>query len=87
VTPPPSPSRETSATQTKPSTPALPPEPETFDSLSLKGDLAFQQGKYQDALNAYSKAYKLNPYNREARRKIAVTLTLLGRVDEAAKYQ
>jgi len=65
----------------------LPPEPETFDSLSLKGDLAFQQGKYQDALNAYSKAYKLNPYNRDARRKIAVTLTLLGRVDEAAKYQ
>jgi serine/threonine-protein kinase len=69
-------------------TPApTPVEPETFSSLVLKGDLAFQKGNYQDALTAYSKAYQMNPNSREVRRKIAVTLTLLGRPEEARKYQ
>jgi serine/threonine protein kinase len=61
--------------------------PETFDALLVKGDLAFQQAKYQDALDAYSKAYRLNPHSAEARRKVALALTLLGRGDEARKYQ
>jgi cytochrome c-type biogenesis protein CcmH/NrfG len=49
--------------------------------------MAFQQGRYQDALNAYSDAYRLNPRSVEARRKIATALTLLGRLEEARKYQ
>jgi cytochrome c-type biogenesis protein CcmH/NrfG len=49
--------------------------------------VAFQQGRYQEALNAYSKAYQLNPRSVEARRKIALALTLLGRLEEARKYQ
>jgi Flp pilus assembly protein TadD len=53
----------------------------------LKGDLAFQQSRYQEALNAYSKAYQLNPRSTEARRKLAIVLTLLGRPEEARKYQ
>ena len=53
----------------------------------LKGDLAFQQGHYEDALAAYSKAYQLNPDNRDVRRKIVVTLTLLGRAAEAQRYK
>jgi Flp pilus assembly protein TadD len=71
----------------EPATPASPAEPETFDSLIVKGDLAFQAGNYQNALNAYSAAYKMKPRSPEARRKIAVALTMLGRVDEAQKYQ
>lgn len=55
--------------------------------MILKGDLAFQEGKYQDALDAYSKAYTLNNKSREVRRKITVTLTLLGRPEEAQKYK
>jgi cytochrome c-type biogenesis protein CcmH/NrfG len=61
--------------------------PETFDSLMLKGDVAFQQGRYQDALGAYSKAYSLNPRHPAVRRKIVLVLTMLGRAEEARKYQ
>ena len=53
----------------------------------LKGDLAFQQSHYEAALAAYSKAYRLNPNNPEVRRKIVVTLTLLGRAEEAQRYK
>ena len=49
--------------------------------------MAFQQGNYQRALDAYMKAYQLNPRSREAKRKIALALTLLGRAEEARKYQ
>ena len=83
---PPAKGSESSIGNHKSSTPLL-PTGEDFNSLALKGDLAFQQGKYQDALNAYSKAYKLDTSSREVRRKIAVTLTLLGRPQEAQKYK
>lgn len=63
------------------------PQPETYDSLIVSGDVAFQQGEYQQALDAYRKAYRLNPRSREARRKIALALTLLGRAEEARQYQ
>ncbi len=53
----------------------------------LKGDLAFQQSRYDDALAAYSKAHQMDPNNREVRRKIAVVLTLLGRAEEAQQYK
>jgi serine/threonine-protein kinase len=64
-----------------------PAAPETFESLIVKGDIAFQGSHYQDALDAYSRAYRLNPNSREVRRKLATVLTLLGRGDEARKYQ
>lgn len=53
----------------------------------LRGDLAFQQGQYGDALVAYSQAYQMDPNDREVRRKIAVVLTLLGRPEEAQRYK
>jgi len=52
----------------------------------LKGDLSFQGSKYQDALDAYMKAYNLNPRSAEAKRKIATAYMLLGKPEEAAKY-
>jgi cytochrome c-type biogenesis protein CcmH/NrfG len=61
--------------------------PETFDSLMVKGDVAFQQGHYPDALSAYSKAHSLNPRHPAVRRKIVLVLTMLGRAEEARKYQ
>jgi serine/threonine protein kinase len=76
-----------SAAQVAAPPPAAAPLPETFSELVMTGDLAFQQGDYQKALAAYSKAYRLDPRSREVRRKIAVTLTLLGRPEEARKYQ
>lgn len=68
-------------------TPADQTQPETFQGYMLKGDLAFQQSRYQDALAAYSKAHQMDSNNREARRKMAVVLTLLGRVQEAQQYK
>ena len=84
---PPRPTSETLATRPEP--PTAPPGtvPETLDSLMVKGDLAFQQGRYPDALSAYSKAYSLNPRNPAVRRKIVLVLTMLGRAEEARKYQ
>ena len=83
----PRPTAETLATRPEP--PTAPPGtvPETLDSLMVKGDLAFQQGRYPDALSAYSKAYSLNPRNPAVRRKIVLVLTMLGRAEEARKYQ
>ncbi len=83
----PRPTSETLATRSDP--PTAPPGtvPETLDSLMVKGDLAFQQGRYPDALSAYSKAYSLNPRNPAVRRKMALVLTMLGRAEEARKYQ
>ncbi len=69
------------------STPAEQTRPETFKGHMLKGDLAFQQSRYEDALAAYSKAHHMDPNNREVRRKIAVVLTLLGRAEEAQQYK
>ena len=67
--------------------PAEQTQPETFQGYMLKGDVAFQQNHYEDALAAYSKAYQINSNNREVRRKIAVVLTLLGRAQEAQQYE
>ena len=63
------------------------PEAESFDALVLGGDLAYEDGQYQKALNAYLKADRLKSSNKEVRRKIATTLTLLGRTEEAQNYQ
>jgi eukaryotic-like serine/threonine-protein kinase len=71
----------------QPGAPGSVGQPETYDGLIVAGDLAFQQGKYQQALDAYKKAYALNPRGDEARRKIVIALTLLGRTAEAQKYQ
>ena len=49
--------------------------------------MAYASGEYQKALDIYSKAYGMKSDNREVRRKIATTLTLLGRPEEAQKYQ
>ena len=62
-------------------------QPETLKGHMLKGDLAFQQSRYEEALAAYSKAHQMDPTNREVRRKIAIVLTLLGRVEDAQKYR
>jgi serine/threonine-protein kinase len=67
--------------------PAQPEQPETFSALLLRGDLAYQQSHYEDALASYKKAYLLNSKNAEVKRKITVVLTLLGRPEEASKYQ
>ena len=71
----------------KPGAPGSVGRPETYPGLVVAGDLAFQQAKYQQALDAYKKAYALNPRSAEIKRKIVVTLTLLGRASEAQKYQ
>ena len=63
------------------------PELDSFQGQMLKGDLAFQQSRYQDALALYSKAHQIDPSNREVRRKLTVVLTLLGRPEEARKYK
>jgi len=65
----------------------LPAAPETFESLIVKGDVAYQAGDNNKALEFYAKAYKLSPNNREVRSKIVTTLTLLGRAAEAQKYK
>lgn len=74
---------------TRPEAPSAPPVnvPESFDSLMVKGDMAFQQGRYQEALGAYSRAYSLHPRHPGVRRKIVLVLTMLGRGEEARKYQ
>jgi cytochrome c-type biogenesis protein CcmH/NrfG len=60
---------------------------ETFSSLLLKGDVAYQQGHYEEALASYKKAYLINSSNAEVKRKIAVVLTLLNRPEDASKYR
>ena len=62
-------------------------QPETFRGYMLRGDLAFQQSRYEDALAAYSTAHQMDPNSREVRRKMVVVLTLLGRADEAQRYK
>lgn len=63
------------------------PQAKSFDALVLDGDLAYQDGQYDKALAAYLKAHHLNSTNRGVRRKIATTLMLLGRPEEARQYQ
>ena len=68
-------------------TPSEQAQPRTFKGYMLKGDLAFQQSHYEEALAAYSKAHQIEPSNREVRRKLATVLTLLGRPEEAQRYK
>jgi len=59
----------------------------SFDSWLVGGDLAFQGSRYDRALVAYLKAYAIRRNDAGVRRKIATTLTLLGRPEEAQRYQ
>lgn len=61
--------------------------PETFSSVMLKGDMAFQAGQYQKAYAYYLKAYRMNPGSREVKQKLVMILTLLGKPEEAQKYR
>jgi serine/threonine-protein kinase len=75
--PAPSPEAETSATSA----------PESFSSVMLKGDMAFQEGQNQKAYAHYLKAYRMNPGSREVKQKLVMILTLLGKPEEAQKYR
>lgn len=75
--PAPSPEAETIATSA----------PETFSSVMLKGDMAFQEGQNQKAYAHYLKAYRMNPGSREVKQKLVMILTLLGKPEEAQKYR
>jgi serine/threonine-protein kinase len=67
--------------------PAISPaEPDSFSSLMVKGDLAFQQDHYEEALQSYRKALEFKPADAMIRRKLAITLTLLGQPESARKY-
>jgi len=61
--------------------------PETVSSLILKGDIAYQQGHYENALASYKKAYQMDSKSAKAKRMIGVVLTLLNRPEEASKYR
>jgi serine/threonine protein kinase len=63
------------------------PEPDMFQSLALRGDLAFQQNRYPEALAHYQDASRLKPADANIRHKIRVVLTLLGRPEEARAYR
>ena len=58
-----------------------------LSSLLVHGDLAFQQNRYAEALRLYQKALKLRLEDRGVRRKVAVTLALLGRPESARPQQ
>jgi serine/threonine protein kinase len=63
------------------------PTPDDFTSMLLRGDTAFQQSDYESALSAYLKADSLKPGDPGVRRKLRVTLTLLGRAADVQKYR
>jgi serine/threonine protein kinase len=62
-------------------------EVEDFNSLIVRGDVAFQQSAYELALLNYVKASRLKPGNSMVRRRLEVVLTLQGRQQEARKYR
>ena len=66
---------------------SAPSAPETFSSVMLKGDMAFQAGQNQKAYAHYLKAYRMNPGSREVKQKLVMILTLLGKPEEALKYK
>jgi eukaryotic-like serine/threonine-protein kinase len=78
---------QSSATTSQPAAPPPSSQPETFDSLVVKGDLAFQKGNYQAALDSYSRANAMKPSDKAVSRKVGMVLMLLGRPEEARKYQ
>jgi Flp pilus assembly protein TadD len=53
----------------------------------VTGDLAFQREHYREALEFYRKALQLKPSDATIRKKLAVTLTLLGEPDGARQYR
>jgi len=53
----------------------------------VRGDVAFQQERYKEALQFYKKALQLNPAAGSIRRKVATTLTLLGQHESARQYR
>jgi hypothetical protein len=61
--------------------------PQTFSSVMLEGDMAFQEGNNQKAYAHYLKAYRMNPGSREVKRKLVMILTLLNKPQEALKYK
>lgn len=63
-----------------------PAEPDSFSSLMVRGDLAFQREHYKEALQLYQKALQLKPADGTIRRKMAATLTLLGQAEAARQY-
>jgi hypothetical protein len=44
----------------------------------VRGDIAFQQDHYEEALQDYGKAQQLKPADGTIRRKMAITRSLLG---------
>jgi hypothetical protein len=68
-----------------PSTPAkaLAQHIDTCDSLIVAGDEAFREGRYDEALAKYAEACRLDPRRSLAKKKLSVTLTILGRGEES----
>jgi hypothetical protein len=64
-----------------------PAEPDSFTSWMVRGDVEFQRERYREALEDYKRALQLKPADGTIRRKVAVTLTLLGQPEGARTYQ
>ena len=64
-----------------------PTEPDSFSSWMVRGDLAFQQDHYGEALELYKRALQLRPADAGIRKKVATTLTLLGEPERARQYR
>jgi predicted Zn-dependent protease len=52
----------------------------------VRGDIAFQQDHYKEALQLYKKALQLRPADDIIRKKVAITLSLLGEPERARQY-
>src|SRR5208282_6329339 len=57
---------------------ALAQSPDDAYNLSLLGNLKFEQGKYDDALNALSRAARLDPQDPQIQNYLGVTLSHKG---------
>jgi serine/threonine protein kinase len=65
-----------------------PPEtPESFDAMMIRGDQAYQQNHYPEALTDYLRASHLKPHDASVRRKLVLVLTLLGKTEAAQAYR
>lgn len=54
-----------------------------FQSLSLKGAVAFYSGRYFDAVTAFEAAHKLDPHDDPIARNLADSYVEVGRLDDA----
>lgn len=61
--------------------------PESFDAIMIRGDQAYQQNHYPEALTDYLRASHLKPRNASVRRMLVLVLTLLGRTEAAQVYR